>query len=305
MDNSAVILLVLLLGTLNTVQCQYEETKSDFEGSSPIDDIPEEEKYTVSALIERANENVGQALDDPEITEGDIAVDTGFKNAAPCTSRRFFNCKWHRSKDGNVYVPYVISNQYWLGWTNDFKVSAHRDPPVRRPLLSRPFAEVTCIRFRPRRTKMFSKDRDYLNIKSKRGCWSSVGRKRRRQTVSLARRGCLHRGVIQHELLHALGFHHEQARSDRDQHVRILYENIKKGHKHNFKKIKTNNLGTPYDYGSVMHYSRLAFSRNGKPTIVPIPDENVQIGKATQMSSWDIARINRLYGCSQRSYSGL
>ncbi|XP_041918489.1 low choriolytic enzyme-like isoform X1 [Alosa sapidissima] len=292
MDTSGVILLVLLLGTLNTVQCQYEVSKSeDFEGSSPIDDIPEEEKYTVSALIERANKNAGQELDDPEIIEGDIAVDTGFQNAAPCTSRRHRNCKWYRSKDGRVYVPYVISSQY----------SSREKAIIVKAMNS--FANATCVRFRPRKRRR-SKDRDYLYIKSKRGCWSYVGRRGRRQIVSLARRGCVYHQVIQHELLHALGFHHEQARSDRDMHVRILYENIKQGKKRNFKKIKTNNMDTPYDYGSVMHYSRsvmhysrYAFSRNRQPTIVPIPDANVAIGRATQMSSWDIARINRLYGC--------
>ncbi|XP_041918491.1 low choriolytic enzyme-like [Alosa sapidissima] len=292
MDTSAVILLVLLLGTLNTVQCQYEETKSaDFEGSSPIDNIPEEEKYTVSALIERANKNAGQELDDPEIIEGDIAVDTGFQNAAPCTSRRFFSCKWPRSRDGLVYVPYVISSQY----------SSREKATIVKAMDS--FANATCIRFRPRKRRIFFKDRHYLNIESNTGCWSYVGRRRGRQVVSLARRGCVYHQVIQHELLHALGFHHEQARSDRDMNIRILYENIIRGKESNFEKIKTNNLGTPYDYGSVMHYSRYAFSRNGQPTMVPIPNANVAIGRATQMSSWDIARINRLYKCSQRSYS--
>ncbi|XP_062405955.1 low choriolytic enzyme-like [Sardina pilchardus] len=284
MDNFAVILLVLLLGTLNTVQCQYEETKSeDFEGSSPSDDIPEEEKYTVSALIERANKNVGQELDDPEIIEGDIAVDTRLRNADPCTSRSSGSCKW-RLKNGIVRVPYIISSQY--------------TPLERATILwvMDSFARNSCIRFVPYPPR--PKSLDHLYIKSSTGCWSYVGRRGRRQIVSLSRQGCLHFNVIQHQLLHVLGFHHELSRSDRDMHVRILYENLRGGG--HFKKIKTNNLGTPYDYGSVMQHSRYAFSRNGKPTIVPIPDTNVPIGKATHMSHWDIIRIQRLYGCVVR-----
>lgn len=46
------------------------------------------------------------------------------------------------------------------------------------------------------------------------------------------RRGCIYKGIIQHELLHALGFNHEQTRSDRDQHVRILLENVERGGLH-------------------------------------------------------------------------
>ena len=60
-------------------------------------------------------------------------------------------------------------------------------------------------------------------------CWSYVGRRGGEQVVSLARSGCVYHQVVQHELLHALGFNHEQCRSDRDSHVRILYQNIIRG----------------------------------------------------------------------------
>ena len=48
------------------------------------------------------------------------------------------------------------------------------------------------------------------------------------EVISLGR-GCVHHGVVLHEVLHAAGFWHEQSRMDRDQHVRILWHNIQMG----------------------------------------------------------------------------
>ncbi|KAI7814671.1 nephrosin precursor, partial [Triplophysa rosa] len=216
-------------------------------------------------------------LDDPVIMFGDIAVATGFQNADPCTAQ---GCKWGRSKNGRVYVPYAISNQY----------SPQEKAVIKRGLLS--FHKSTCIRFTPHNGQ-----RHFINIQSVSGCYSYVGRQGGGQVVSLDRRGCVYHSIVQHELLHALGFHHEQNRSDRDEHVQILLQNVMPGMENNFHVQNTNNLGTPYDYSSVMHYSRDAFSINRQPTIIPIPDPNVVIGEAQQMSPNDIQRINRLY-CS-------
>ncbi|KPP60944.1 hypothetical protein Z043_121008 [Scleropages formosus] len=115
------------------------------------------------------------------------------------------------------------------------------------------------------------------------------------QVVSLSRQGCIYHGTVQHELLHALGFNHEQTRSDCDNHIRVPCTTP--GMEHNFNRIQTKNLDTPYDYNSVMQYHRYAFSKNNQPTMVPIPNSNVEIGMATQMSANDILRVKRLYKC--------
>jgi hypothetical protein len=47
-------------------------------------------------------------------------------------------------------------------------------------------------------------------------------------------------GTIQHEIIHALGFHHEQVRPDRDDFVIVHEENISDGREKNFNKISEN-----------------------------------------------------------------
>lgn len=59
-------------------------------------------------------------------------------------------------------------------------------------------------------------------------CWSMVGDQQEGQLLSLGP-GCDHKAVIEHELLHALGFYHEQSRQDRDDYVNIHLDQVTDG----------------------------------------------------------------------------
>ncbi|KAG9349280.1 hypothetical protein JZ751_027723 [Albula glossodonta] len=152
----------------------------------------------------------------------------------------------------------------------------------------------TCVKFVPR-----SHEANYLDIQPKLGCWSYLGVVGGAQPLSLQTPGCMWAGVASHELMHALGFVHEQSRSDRDRYVTIIWDNILQGQIHNFKKYETNNLNTVYDYNSIMHYGRYAFSEDGDPTIIPKPDPFIPIGQRDGPSPTDIQKINALYNCSK------
>lgn len=83
------------------------------------------------------------------------------------------------------------------------------------------YAQHTCIQWAPRTTA----DNDYVYIMPDRGCYSMVGRTGGRQTLSLGN-GCIQKGIIIHEMMHAVGFFHEQSRTDRDDFITIMWSNI-------------------------------------------------------------------------------
>ncbi|XP_054627485.1 low choriolytic enzyme-like isoform X2 [Dunckerocampus dactyliophorus] len=216
------------------------------------------------------------------LTHGDKMVDViddggNLRNAVNCTAS---GCKWPKSGK-KVKVPYEISTAYSKK-QRKFIIKILKD-----------FMKSTCIHF----IKRTEKHRDYLSFISANGCWSHIGRWQNRQQISLKANGCLFRDIVEHEVLHALGFHHEHVRSDRDDHVNIHYENIRPGREYNFEIQETNNLGTPYDFKSVMHYNQFVFSKNGKPTITAKDKSVTNFGTATEMSTNDYARVNKLYNC--------
>ncbi|XP_073493259.1 embryonic protein UVS.2-like [Phyllobates terribilis] len=234
-------------------------------------DIKEEEPEGVFSKILKANKD--KAL---PVQDGDILEKTG-RNAMTCTQ-----CLWPKSADGTVIVPYTLSSVYKNWHLTMFKTAMEE------------YESLTCVRFTPR-----AAESSYLKITSGNGCAANLGRVGGGQTVAVDVAGCMYKGIIQHELNHALGFYHEHMRSDRDSYVTIMYQYISPGDTPNFKKANTNNLGVEYDYASVMHYERDAFSNtSGQATIVPKPDPNVPIGQRDGVSILDISKINQLYQCN-------
>jgi len=167
------------------------------------------------------------------------------------------------------------------------------------------FHRKTCLRFVSYNSAYH---RNYIEFGNDDGCSSRVGKRYAeygRQIISIGD-GCNHVGTIIHEMMHAIGFFHEQSRSDRDKYVKIYWENILDGLSDQFDKYswKTiDDLGVSYDYQSIMHYDRKAFTRNGNPTIVAIGNENMEFKTPNRMlSTRDALEINALYDCKTSSY---
>ncbi|XP_053485712.1 meprin A subunit beta [Ictalurus furcatus] len=156
----------------------------------------------------------------------------------------------------------------------------------------------TCIDYKP-----WSGEKNYISVFKGSGCFSSVGNQRKgKQTLSIGA-GCDRIATIEHEFLHALGFWHEQSRADRDDYVTIMWDRIQAGREHNFNKYDdttSSSLNVPYDYGSMMHYSKTAFQNGTEPTIVTkIPAFSDVIGQRMEFSDSDLLKLNRLYNCTR------
>lgn len=79
------------------------------------------------------------------------------------------------------------------------------------------------------------------------------------------------RFIIVHELMHCLGFFHEQSRPGRGDFVTINTANVQMGQAGNFTEQKDATVYGPYDFDSLMHYDQCDFSigcgtgANGNP----------------------------------------
>lgn len=147
------------------------------------------------------------------------------------------------------FEPTTVSSQFY--YKKLFIENVHSKAASDLNLIKAAIEEIqktTCVRFTAR-----TNEANYIEILSKSGCSSSVGRVGGRQEVSLGNSAgathCMVKGIIIHELLHALGFYHMHSSMDRDNYVKVNYENVIWGLSYAFSKYTSSNYGTAYDLG--------------------------------------------------------
>lgn len=101
--------------------------------------------------------------------------------------------------------------------------------------------DATCVTFKEREME----DNYVYFYYGGGGCSSEVGMSGGEQEIKLNPGGrnqndCADSmSTITHEIMHALGFHHEMVRPDRDNYVKVMFDNVKKGRLHSIIRIYT------------------------------------------------------------------
>jgi len=185
----------------------------------------------------------------------------------------------------NSIVSYEISDEF----TEEYKLKILEAMKM--------IEEISCIRFQPRNQNLPGET--FVTIKHGKGCSSTIGTYSVGQNleINLNETRCTE-GTIIHELMHTLGFHHENQRRDRDDFIEVHFENILEDRKKEYNITSHTLLQTPYDYGSIMHFRDIAFTKNGNKTFTPIKDlRGNEVGQRDDLSDYDKVKINRYYKC--------
>lgn len=237
-------------------------------------------KMKVEHPVYGLSELVYEDVNGYAVAEGDIILSKpASRRIAPTTS--IIKLKASYWPEG--IVPYKISPKLPL---------ANREAVYGAIAL---WEKSTFIKFIPLTDENEAQYPDYVIFMPDGGkmCSSYVGRHGGQQYVLLSRRCTMM--ITAHEIGHVLGLWHEQSRIDRDNYVRILWENIEEHSKYNFQQHLTDGLDHgPYNYQSIMHYGPYAFSKNGEKTIVPLVD-GVTIGQRNEISPLDIEAVKMMY----------
>nr|KAG5693050.1 hypothetical protein BaRGS_028810 [Batillaria attramentaria] len=114
------------------------------------------------------------------------------------------------------------------------------------------------------------------------------------------------KGLYLHEVGHAIGLLHEHQLPNRDNYISIKLSNVAPSMRHWFSKYSPDAVdvhGVDYDYTSVMHYGKTAFSYNGEAqTIFPKDrSKDSEIGHVAfkPLAFSDVKAVNMMYKCNE------
>jgi Astacin (Peptidase family M12A) len=104
--------------------------------------------------------------------------------------------------------------------------------------------------------------------------------------------------TIIHEFLHSFGVHHMHQAQERDNYIRINWDNIQQDQRLWFETLNPaqySQFGVPYDLKSVMHYGEFAFAIDSSiPTMISLTGDPITPNRDSW--SWlDVERINRAF----------
>jgi len=212
--------------------------------------------------------------------------------------------KWNTLNDAGdkLVIPYRFASNY---------------PAAGKTTIATALAALSgelggCIEFLEDTTNKYTANWIEVSCDFMAGCASAIGMVGAGQMMNLATldngcgtSNCLGTGTIQHEFMHALGFAHEHSRPDRNAWVQINEPNIIPGaYESNFAAIGHSDwfdMGSPYDFGSVMHYSSRGFITSdansaGLYTIEAKVGDPYIRGQRERASTLDLIQIATLYG---------
>jgi len=193
--------------------------------------------------------------------------------------------------DENVRIASLDGVQYWQHGVVPYTIDANLDAaPVLAAIAM--IESGAQVRFIPH-----TDEADYVVFRDTDAdiCQSYLGRKGGEQEVLLHH---CKQGQILHELMHLMGFVHEQSREDRDRYVRIAWTEIQPAYKNQFQKVPaaiSNPAHVPFDFGSILMYPSNAFSQTGRPTMVKL-DGSAFTANRGSLSALDKEKLVRLYG---------
>jgi hypothetical protein len=260
--------------------------------SGPRSTIP----YSMADRLRRANLEY-EDIDGLAIVEGDIILGKTGELQTPRSRTRPPVCGNDVCTSQLPLLSILGESYLWPGGVIPYEIDPAFGPETRRQIGGgiEMINSSTHLLIVPRRG-----EKDYIYFtRVNDGCSAKVGRQGDRQEVNIMERAC-GSSATAHEILHAAGIWHEQSRSDRDNFVEILWQNIQSGKEYNFAKHEADgvNIGS-YDLQSIMHYSQSAFGKKDPVTGAMLPTIRAihpggTVG-GTRLSANDIAGVNLLY----------